>query len=1608
MKIKGLGIIILSLLLMSFVLTFGTLTHVEAKDFIQWKGAVFGIKPPQQTGTPPSEAALSGARISIAQYPSVFTTSDANGIFTIAGIPSSNFYYFRVSKDLSTDKYIPTNVGVNIGNQDIDNSMCFGTGTGGTPTCCPAGVAECLTNHPGLPTCSGAGTGTPGMGTCTFLQKLFAVSQDMVTYIQSISPTDIDLTTKGMVLLRLQDSTGVALDINTASAIFSVNGAERPPQGIIKLLNGNILIPNVAPGDTTITIENVTNTTIPPIVVPAFVGEITFYLMELISNPGTITGRVTNESGSTGIAGALVQATPDGLGTSATAVTGSTGSYSMQVSQGSYRVSASSAGLAQQYYSMTDRWDWATSLWVGPNMSATNIDFKLSVSYSIEGTVSAGGTPMANVFVSANSSSAQVGYGSQTDANGNYKISVKPASDYKVNVTATDYPQQYYNGKKDWMNADLVDVSTGNKTGINFNLSQGRKVSGTVSSQSGPIAYASVNAWSDSLGAGGYGNTDSTGLYSITVQPANDYKISVNAPNFPIFFYNGKTSWDTADLVDLSIIDRTNINFTLSSGKTISGAVKSGSTGIADITVNAFSPFGFGTAQTDSSGNYSISVPAGMGYRLEAFSSTYPRVMWKGTFTQTNSSTMTGVGNSTTTAWNEAGIFDTNAFNYIGIDFILSSGVSISGQVTKNDGTAIQGAMVNAWSDQEMTWGGTNTDGQGKFSFKTPLADGYKINISHPDYPVSYYKIPDGDLGTCATNCSGDTETTTNRWDEATVFNFKSDSRLTDASGNKVAKGVDFKLGTKGGSISGTVKAYGKPLAGVWVNAFSQQGGYGAGEPTAANGTYKIKVQPGFNYNVEVWSDKFIHQFYNGKFDWLEADPVYVADNEDKQNIDFNLSLGNTISGTVKSGSNVLPGVWVNAWSESKASGAGAQTDSTGAYTINLKPAPDYKVGVYDPNYPAQFYNKKSDWMQADPVDISSGSKSGIDFDLSRGTEIKGTVTKSGGGVPEADATGNRGWVNAWSEATGSSTGSPVDSSGSYTLKVQPASDYKVQVFHPNYASQFYNGVSIPDLATPVDATSTRTGIDFVLSSGGTIKGKISDNSGPKSGIWVNANSETMMFGMGNSTDANGDYEIKGLLPGPGYKVSIWSPEYANVFYSSGNVNGTSDLKLATALDLTGGVTLTNKDITLSSGGTITGTVKVSSGTLSGFIRVDTFSESLTVGRGEPLKYGAGATSASFSLKGLPSANDYRVQVTADSFINTFFVSGNSNGTADWAKASKYSVSGNTVDSGEVILGSGGSISGTIYIDATKSADKVVRSGWVQAMNPDRGEYVGTSISYNGTYEVKGLTAGSNYTVQTTADGYTPVFYDPTKTNSTSSTWVAPNVIATSDGTKGIDMVVSLGHTISGKVLDASGNGIPYAFVGVFDASPNTDGTDLSNNKFYGSPMADGGGNYKTPTLPDGNYILTATATTTGGVNLGKAFYKDTSNNNSKILALAGADKTNINIQFQDPNARGKITGTITNSSGGAFQEIQVMVYKAVDGKLAQSKSKASIANGGTFQYEISVDPGTYKVRAMGFVQGGQPKKKFYDNVVSEDKEDATSVKVDPGQVRDNISITLQ
>ena len=105
--------------------------------------------------------------------------------------------------------------------------------------------------------------------------------------------------------------------------------------------------------------------------------------------------------------------------------------------------------------------------------------------------------------------------------------------------------------------------------------------------------------------------------------------------------------------------------------------------------------------------------------------------------------------------------------------------------------------------------------------------------------------------------------------------------------------------------------------------------------------------------------------------------------------------------------------------------------------------------------YPVQYYNGKSTFDSADPVEVAAGATvTGIDAALQLGGEIKGTVTAGAGGAGVAGIA-----VTAYDASGQPASSTATDSAGAYDLPGLLAGTYEVG-FGPsqsgNYLTQFY------------------------------------------------------------------------------------------------------------------------------------------------------------------------------------------------------------------------------------------------------------------------------------------------------------------------------------------------------------------------------------------------------------------------------------------------------------------------------------------------------------------------------------------------------------------------
>jgi len=293
----------------------------------------------------------------------------------------------------------------------------------------------------------------------------------------------------------------------------------------------------------------------------------------------SISGTVRTGSG-LGMSGASV--TCGALSTTSDA----SGNYAFTgLSPNTYTVAVSRAG-----FNFTPS---SQSVTVGPDKSG--VDFTgladQTPTYSISGTVQAGGSGLTGVTVTAGSASAL------TSANGTYTISGLIAGSYTVSASRSGYTLS--------PGSRTVVVST-NVTGIDFTATSITfSISGTVRQGASGLAGITVTAGVKSA------TTDNSGQYTISGLTSGAYTV---APLGSSYSFNPASA-----SVTLSS-NLTGVDFTATSATfRIGGQVTLGGVGVPGITVSV----GGADVTTDGSGKYSVTGLAPGSYTIQPTTSGY-------------------------------------------------------------------------------------------------------------------------------------------------------------------------------------------------------------------------------------------------------------------------------------------------------------------------------------------------------------------------------------------------------------------------------------------------------------------------------------------------------------------------------------------------------------------------------------------------------------------------------------------------------------------------------------------------------------------------------------------------------------------------------------------------------------------------------------------------------------------------------------------------------------------------------------------------------------------------------------------------------------------------
>ena len=1205
-------------------------------------------------------------------------------------------------------------------------------------------------------------------------------------------------------------------------------------------------------------------------------------------------------------------------------------------------------------------------------------NFVLEMGGSITGTVTAtvGGTPVSGVAISAyNGVDAFVSAGT-TNASGVYSIDGLAPGTYYVKASPTSsYLTQLYQGVNCGFSCAFAHTTTGvvatlggTTTGIDFSLALGGTISGKVTAASGSTPLSGVTvmlylgtSWVQTL------TTNASGNYTTTLPlpPGTYYARTINTLGYvDQLYYNQScpggscTVTNGAGILISTGLTRSNIDFALQAGGSISGTVSSGSGPLSGVGLKVVNGQGaiVSTPTTNASGLYTASaLPAGNYYVQTASAPGYINQKYNGFSCPTVCLAPTTATAVSVTVGSTTG----------NINFTLAAGGSISGTVTDSvTHSPISGVTMflylNSGTDyiQPLT-----TNASGHYATTVGLAPGnYYVRASAPAGYVSksYSNSP------CMAGASCDLAAGT----------------AVPVSTSAVT-GIDIALDPSG-VITGHVtdKITGSPISGLVVEAWVPTLVNRVASATTNNaGVYTMNVglTTGAYYLRTTNQLGYVNQVYDtiecANCSPTTGTPVNVTLGATTSGKDFALAKGAILWGHVASAatSTGLAGVTVTVYDRSGAAVTSATTDGVGNYqTLTGLPTETYFARTSNTlGYVDMLYNHTPCGAcvvtSGTAISVVAGTiYSGISFSLPTGGAIAGRTENAAthAVLPNVtvivyDSLGRQVGTTISSADGVYSKGGLAD--GVYFLRTQNSAGFVDE----RYAgTPCPNGACVVTAGTPVTVSggATTPGIDFSLQAGGAISGSVSSASSGDaiSNVTVTAFSSSGRNVGSTTTALDGTYSIGGLPTGNYFAStsSAVSPiEYADLLYNAQSCpRGLCRVTSGTPIAVTAGATTPNIDFMLQGAGSIFGQV-TDAGT------------GQPVPNQEMLLYDALMTNAPavmtdgagrYRFGNLGSGTYYVAAMNSASYPNTFY-SGVpcSYAPCNAAAGTAIAVTAGASTTGiNFSLSRGASITG-IVTDASTLA--VVGGATVYAYDNSGKIIRADTTDAFGAYALSGLLAGTYYVRATaTSAGYVSQMYGGVACpNGTCDVTTGTAVVLPPSGLAS-NTNVALPHTagfLNGMVTDATSTGAVGTGVTVYayDASGRLMGSASVVN-----------GAYTIGGLPAGSYHV-QTGNTSGYTNQafsGVACSGACAPTAGSLVAVS-AGLTTFSIDFS-LTLRGVISGFVRdNSTLATLANVTVSAYNG-GGTLVGSVQSS---NAGSYAWP-GLPAGTYYLRTsntMGY-----------------------------------------
>lgn len=892
------------------------------------------------------------------------------------------------------------------------------------------------------------------------------------------------------------------------------------------------------------------------------------------------------------------------------------------------------------------------------------------------------------------------------DANGDYSVKRLDAGNYQIWIVTPTSSYYLDSEETDFQVTSQASGDMNDPADIDISLTKGGWISGSVSSNPMPVS-AIVKAYSFSGHVVASANIaqGSDGTYEITKLPAGLYRLEfvpATTSSYMPYFYNNKYTLLSATLLNIQLGQGTSISaFQLIQGHSLSGTITipsevfGGGTGAIAHTMELWVEEEGVYNLVNSIPNINISEQSNT-YEIESLLplTYYIKMKISGFPEYLDQYYKSGTARSYEIDTADSVLMQTDQS---GINFEWVLGGQVSGAVTYSNQDDI---------GKKSTVQLLNDDGSGtSFIAETDPENGntYEIvGITPGTYGLTVYP-PAGTTGYLQ-------EWYQLKYSAQSMDTFVLD--VDDADPDNDSLEYTFDLTKGGGTISGfvTIPAGDTMPENMNVRAYDLSGlSAGSGE-VETDGSYLIEGLPLGDYKVGVdtTNTTYVRKYYNDAYEFESAQTISLTgDQLSVVDINFVLEVGGEIAGTVSvsGGGNPPAGTIVRAYREVDSNFVEAASVEvvSGSYTISgLLPRVNYRIGVFPPSgYANQYYQNQTSITDADSIYVTEGATqqlSDIVLQQVQGTSIAGSVN-----FPDT-AVGFtvRLLVNpSLTEQTAATFESGVSvyeltgiSPGSYFVYIEPESDYLNQYYLAGDAG--YAFTSQEATALTVSDGDQLTGIDFDMTSGGTIEGVVSSSGIIPPNTWVKAFDESGQEAAQAEVSAiDGSYQVKPLMFGT-YKIGLFPPAgYKTTYYNNvNNLNAATAITVSQASPYQSGKNFTLEEIT---GSSISGTLIYEQGVTPVYCWVYALIKS-TRGIGAYTQVPAGQTQ--YEISEVPEGNIYAVYVlpaTSSNFLKQYY------------KASGYAFDIDSADSinlttAQVVTGidinmiEGGSISGAVSV----------------------------------------------------------------------------------------------------------------------------------------------------------------------------------------------------------------------------------------------------------------------------------------------------------------------